>query len=238
MPALDLNTVHVWRAPLVLAHEHARWLEDAITPEEHSRAARFATASLARRFIASRGTLRLLLSHFVGGSPRALRFQYGVAGKPALAWPDSATEVQFNLSHSGDVALYSLARTIRVGVDVEVLRPIPDIDGVARLVFTAAERQALDAEPVAGRLGVFYAMWTRKEAFVKARGSGITDDLTMLDVAPLFAEFPTSGQEWRGRDLDTSSTYRAAVVAESEGWTLACWDLPFELLLSLAATSW
>jgi 4'-phosphopantetheinyl transferase len=174
--------VQVWRADL----DDPRWpvgaLAALLTPEEHERHARLRTETLRRRFLVRRGALRLLLGACLGAPPAGLRFGATGRDKPALL--DAGPEpLQFNLADCEACALYAVSRAGPVGVDVEAVVPIPDMDLVARRWFSADERAALARLPEPQRPLGFYLAWTRKEALVKAEGTGIGLPLDRFSVS-------------------------------------------------------
>lgn len=161
------------------------WIHDTsialLSPDERVRADRFLRAEDRLRFIASHAALRRLLGSSLGASPAALTFATLVYGKPVLAGA-FAGRMDFSLSHSGSRALIGLANH-PIGVDVEHIRPIPDHLRIAQSHFHPDEVAALAALPPAAREGGFYACWTRKEAFVKAVGAGLSMPLARFAVS-------------------------------------------------------
>ncbi len=166
--ALQPADLHVWLAPLDNQADDA-----VLSPDERQRAARFVHPHHADRFRAAHAALRHAVSAYAGVPAAALRFAAGPFGKPRLDPPG----VAFNLSHSGDWALIALARAAAVGVDIEQPRPIPDHAELARRTFAPAEAAALEALAPDDRLPGFFRCWTRKEAVVKALGTGLSTPL-------------------------------------------------------------
>lgn len=153
---------------------------DVLSAEEHARAARFATSTLRQRFTAGRAALRLILAGHLGADPAALRFVSGPWGKPALA--NEVSNLRFNLSHSDGRMLCALVAGREVGIDIERMRDDVDLDALARRFFAPREAAALEALPPALRRDGFYAGWTRKEAFIKATGRGLSTPLDSFAV--------------------------------------------------------
>ena len=141
-----------------------------LSEDEQARAQRFVFDQHRRRFVAARAWLRQRLGERLGRPAATLRFEYGPVGKPALA---GGERLRFNLSHSDRYALLAMAEGVDVGVDIERVRALSDMDALAERVFSASERVALAAVPVNRRVETFFAGWTRKEAYIKARGEGI-----------------------------------------------------------------
>jgi 4'-phosphopantetheinyl transferase len=156
-----------------VALDGLRHLDEAsLSPDERARAARLAAGDVRRRFVASRAALRDILAAYVGASPAGLRFRYGPHGKPALAPP--LEWLHFNLAHSQDLAVVAVARR-PVGVDVERVRPLADGPlALAARTFAPGEVAALRAAPQSQQLDEFFRYWTCKEAYVKARGAGLS----------------------------------------------------------------
>jgi 4'-phosphopantetheinyl transferase len=166
---LDDGEVHAWRAELgVVEDDVARWL----SPDECERMARFVDPEHGRRWARARGVLRVLLGRYLDADPAGLRFSEGEHGKPALASAE-ADGLEFNVSHSADVALYAVARGRSVGVDVEVARRPVDAVAIARRMLGEEAAQRLAALDDEERERAFLRAWTRHEAALKCRGTGI-----------------------------------------------------------------
>jgi 4'-phosphopantetheinyl transferase len=174
--------VDVWSAPLEPPPPLGTPLPGYLSPDERARAVRFVFVRDRDRFVAGRSFLRLLLAQYAGREPGNLRFHYGPNGKPALAETDC--RLTFNLAHSGALAVCAIAPGGGdVGVDVERVRPIRDARGVARAAFSSGEVARLESLPESLRLQAFYEAWTRKEAFLKALGSGLGRSLDSFEVS-------------------------------------------------------
>jgi len=214
------NEAHVWLASLddVTAH----MLEPTLSSDERDRAARYHFERDRSRYIVARATLRAILARYLGVAPADVRFVYGPHGKPALA-PEHGVDFSFNLSHAGDTALYAVTRGRRVGVDLEQILPDKADVGVAGRFFSPREVATLRALPPRPRHEAFFRCWTRKEAYVKARGDGLSLDLKSFDVslAPvdppaLLATRPDPGEaaRWSLYDVDAGPGYAAALAVE------------------------
>lgn len=190
-PTLDPGELHVWQCDLDAAH--AEPMADSIlSGPELSRAARLVFERDRRRFRAGRLALRRILSRYVGRPAASLSLASRVGGKPYL--PDH--DIEFNVSHSHNVWMCAIARRIPVGMDVEGCRAVPDCLSIARHHFSRAEVDALAAVPTEHRDRAFLACWTRKEAYLKLLGLGISadlgafvaglgpDDMTLPSIAP------------------------------------------------------
>lgn len=231
------DSVEVWQAPLTCDEDGVQRLWGLLSPDEADRAARFRFAALRDAFVVARGVLRTVLARHTGQHPAELAFTYGRYGKPAL--PGGP---EFNQSHSGDLTLVAVAGRRRVGVDVEQVRGDVSCEALARRFFSARENAQLAQLPAADRRAGFFACWARKEAFVKAKGLGLSLPLHAFDVevAPYGLEcwdaagLPLGPQlllatrpdekdagAWRLRALDAGPGYAAALAVEGDGWRLA-----------------
>ncbi|MFP4345859.1 MAG: 4'-phosphopantetheinyl transferase family protein, partial [Anaerolineales bacterium] len=168
--------VRLWWAALDPPFERLAALYDHLDAEERARAARYCVPVVRRRFVAARGILRELLGACRGKPPAQLHFSPNAWGKPELEGGP-----YFNLAHNGDLALYAVAERI-VGIDVERVRPLENLEGLAKRFFSPAESEALQALPPTLRLRAFFTTWVRKEAYVKARGEGLRYPLKAFDV--------------------------------------------------------
>jgi 4'-phosphopantetheinyl transferase len=214
--------VHVWRVPLALEAGKLDAMARLLSADEHERAARFRFPRDRDRFVAARGALRGLLGRYTGARPEQLRFRYDRYGKPAVEAPRSA-RLAFNVSHSADVALVAVARDGDVGVDVELASgAAAAVERVPERFFSAAEVAVLRALPERDQPAAFLRCWTRKEAYVKARGEGLSLPLDGFDVSFAPGEPPAllrtvwsedEPRAWRLTDLsDPAGRYAAALA--------------------------
>ncbi len=180
---LRKGEVHLWwmdlAAPCRPLAELASWLD----AEETARAARFHFDVHRRRHIAAHGQMRALLAAYCGAAPGALRFTQEERGKPLLAPGSAPQALAFNLSHSEDQGLLAITHSAVLGADIEVQRPLSDLEALARSHFTAGELREMHALPEARQHDAFFAAWTRKEAYVKALGAGLSVPLDGFEVA-------------------------------------------------------
>jgi|SRR5580658_347089 4'-phosphopantetheinyl transferase len=218
--------VHVWRAPLRLDAGVLDRVRSSLSADEGARANRFVFAVDRDSFVAARGILRELLGSYAGMAPEELKFDYGPQGKPALG--PAHPPIRFNLSHSHGLAVYAFARERQVGIDLELMRPEFAGDEIAERYFSSAELAELRALPHEARAEGFFLCWTRKEAYVKARGEGLQIPLTSFDVSL------TPGKEaklrsedalrWELHSFEPGERYVGALVAEGRGLHLEYWN--------------
>jgi 4'-phosphopantetheinyl transferase len=228
------DEVHVWRASLDQPQGHFVRLRQILSPQERARANRFHFEADRKRCVLARGLLRLLIGHCLGRPADHLRFQYGEFGKPSLArgpYPN----LHFNLSHSGDLVLIALSCGRAVGVDIERMRIDVATDEIAARFFSANECRDLAKVPPEMRCAAFFECWTRKEAYLKARGDGLSLPLEQFDVSflgqdkPRLIETrhdPTEVSRWTLHALEGGCGYKAALAVEGADWKLRCWDWP------------
>jgi 4'-phosphopantetheinyl transferase len=192
-----------------------------------ARAARFHRARDRELFAAGRAWLRHVLARYAGTAPARLELTTGPHGKPALAPPHVA--LQFNLAHTGSLALLAVTRVAAVGVDVEAIAPMAELAAIAQRQFAAAEWQRWSALAERDRLEAFYACWTRKEAYVKALGDGLLAPLDAFEVqfepgraaALLSVDGSThEAARWTMWSVDTEPGHCAAVIVRGRGLAL------------------
>jgi 4'-phosphopantetheinyl transferase len=183
LPSLRLASVHIWLASLDDPPCPPALLDATLSAAEQRQAEAFVQPIHGRRYRTARGLLRLLLGGYLGRAAATLRFAYGPAGKPRLVDANEPDPLEFNLSHSADWVLIGVTRTGPIGVDLEARRPIPEHPELARQNFARGEIAALAALPPHDRLEGFFRCWTRKEAIIKAVGTGLSMPLDQFEVS-------------------------------------------------------
>ena len=235
---LSPDEVHIWCVALEQRLSRVQSLAYTLSIEEKQRADRFHFERDRRRYIVSQGYLRTILGRYVGIAPEQVAFRYGVRGKPALKnlanMPPASGNVRFNASHSHELALYAIGRDREVGIDVEYIRPIPDAEQIVERYFARQECAEFQSLPEAQRVEAFFSCWTRKEAFLKARGEGLyrplhqfAVSLTPQEPARLLS-FEEDSQElarWSLQALVPAAGYVATVAVEGHAWRLSCWRI-------------
>lgn len=229
---LSTDEVHVWRASLDQPESVLQCLRTTLSADEAARAARFHFERDRWRFTVARGVLRAILARYLDLAPEDIQFSYGPQNKPALIDTRQNNNLQFNLSHSQNQALYAFACNRDVGVDIEQIRAMSDAEGVARRFFSTCEYAVFQALPPQRRDEGFFNCWTRKEAYIKALGDGLSHPLGTFDVslrpgepAALLAVRGDPGEvsRWSMRALTPVPGYVAALVVEGHDWALKCW---------------
>ncbi len=210
--------IHVRAMRIEATAEAAAGFAGLLSEDERERAARFRFEHLRYSFTCARGALRVLLGGYLGIAAAAVEFGYGSNGKPFLKSGDS---IRFNASHSGDWAVFAFASGCDVGIDVEKVRPLPDMADIARNYFCRAEWEALMSLPAEEREAAFFRCWTRKEAYIKATGEGLSAPLDAFQVT-LDADAParflhighdeSAAAEWTLEDLRVAPGYAAALA--------------------------
>ena len=231
---LHRGEVHAWCASLEQPDALRERLHSTLAPDEQAKAARFHFAKDRNHYIVARAVLRTLLGGYMKCNPHSLRFSYNTYGKPSLDTAGVDHNIRFNLSHSRGLALYAFTLAREVGIDVEYMKPDIDVEQVARHSFSPNERAVLHALPPEERSQGFYNAWTRKEAYIKARGMGVSLGLDRFDVslrpgepAALLQsrEDAREPARWQLVALHPGEGYAGALAVEGQNWHLHCFQL-------------
>jgi 4'-phosphopantetheinyl transferase len=228
--SLDRADVHIWCCWLDQPAAVVERLEPLLSADERARVRRFAFEQLGLDFIVARGLLRTMLGAYLNHDPGQLRFSYSQYGKPAVEQPGSVRQLQFNLSHAHRLMAVAIGLDRQVGVDVEHIRLDLDHPQLAGRVFSAREQAVLRSLPPGNVPHGFFLGWTRKEAYIKAIGEGLSHPLSRFDVtlhpdepAALVATRPDPAEagRWRLDGLELPDGYVGAVVAAGCDWRLS-----------------
>jgi 4'-phosphopantetheinyl transferase len=220
---LPPGEIHVWQRSLECNPDELESCRRLLSPDETERAARFRFTQDRVEFIVARGTLRALLKSYLGRPHDSLQFIYSQFGKPELAETLEQQRIEFNVSHSGGVALLAFARDRRIGIDIEQVRRDFSTLEISERFFSEAERDALRQLPLEQRPEAFFRCWARKEAFIKALGEGLSHPLDSFDVslmpgepAQLLATRPDDevAKRWAMWEMSVPKGYAAALAAE------------------------
>ena len=225
------SEVHVWRVDLEQSEELVQKFRSTLEEDERSRADRFHFEKDRRAFTVSRGFLRYVLGSYLATKPEAVRFAYGPYGKPALDGEHKNRSLKFNMSHSRGAALVAVSEDREIGVDVEYVRADFATEEIARRFFSPREVEAFNALPNTEQVSAFYRCWTRKEAYIKAIGRGLSQPLDGFDVTLAPEEPPAlmradedDAARWSLSDIDVGSDYAAALVVEGQISKIRYWQ--------------
>jgi 4'-phosphopantetheinyl transferase len=227
------DEVHIWRASLTRTPSELQSLSSLLAPDETSRAQRIHFERGRASFIVSRGTLRTILAAYLKLNPAQLQFSYSAHGKPVLTDVKGSDGLCFNLSHSHALALYAVSLHREIGVDVEQIRNDFASEGIAGRFFSNAEIAMLRAIPSNERTASFFNCWTLKEAYIKARGEGLSFPLDRFDVSLIpgeqritlnVHETPFEAARWSLQSLTPGDGYTAAIAVEGHDWNLKYWQ--------------
>lgn len=225
------NQIHIWRASLNVSELQVKSLLEILSVDEIERAGRFHFERDQKRFIAGRGMLRQMLGLYLAIPPQDIRFKYASHGKPLIHTDSKHQVLHFNLSHSAGVVLYAFAHNQPIGIDLEGIKRKVEIEQIAKRFFSPEEIHSLQQVPPHIQSDLFFQYWTRKEAFLKAIGKGVSFPMEQVDVSA------QSGQKWApvnlkgdslehsnwyGRDLFLGQGYAGAIVTEGKGWEISC----------------
>lgn len=213
--------VHVFRFRLDPGPEKIASLHELLSADEQERAARYIPEDARRAFITARGQMRTLLGAYLKRAPNSLRFAFNPQNKPSLP----GCGLGFNLSHSAGMGLLAITAGPEVGVDVESTRRAVDFAPIAQRFFAPPEAAYLLGLPLAEQPRAFFAIWTRKEAYIKARGGGLSiplDSFTVNAGLPPRLSAPDPG--WSIRDIQPGPEYAAALVVWGEIHGLRLWN--------------
>ncbi len=230
---LDLGEIHVWRVSLAQTESCLQCLQQTLSTDERTKADRFRFPKDRSQFIVSRGALRAILSRYLNISSHLLRFDYNPYGKPSLIVAQGGNTLRFNLSHSRGMALIAITKHRDIGVDIEGINPNFPYLEIAEKFFSPLENSVLRSLPEHLQATAFFTCWTRKEAYIKAVGKGLSIPLNQFDVslapgepAALLnvEENPEEASKWSLIELFPSSDMVAAVAVAGDCWKLHCWE--------------
>jgi 4'-phosphopantetheinyl transferase len=204
-----------------------------LDPSERARWERLKSPKASDEFLAGRSFLRRVLGQFTDRNPAHVRFSYNPMGRPELA--PEMPRLGFNLSHSHGLGLLAVAQAERVGIDLEQIRPMADMMGLARRYFAARELAALEILDPSARLERFFSIWTSKEAFIKAHGAGVSYGLERVEIAladdgtPFFAQLAENDhpEDWSLICLEPATGFPAALVLHGRTRAVSCYHIDF-----------
>jgi 4'-phosphopantetheinyl transferase len=215
---LSERAIHVWALDLQPCDSLAAHFEPVLSRDEMERARRFRFDRLRYAFVITRGALRHLLGRYLNVTPAGIRFDYGSKGKPAVL---SAAGIEFNLADSGDLAAFAFTVGCPVGIDLEQVHPLDHAPEIASRFFCAEESAEILSLPPGEREAAFFRCWTRKEAYLKAIGDGLSAPLDQFRVTVQpnqparflhIGHDPQAAEAWTLDDLSLAPNYAAALA--------------------------
>jgi 4'-phosphopantetheinyl transferase len=236
MCELKLGDVHVWRVALDTAVYQLGSLRELLASDEIRRMQNFHFSRDRDRFGFVRGILRVLLGVYLQIPPKQIEFHYTAYGKPILALGQIDTALNFNVSHSHELALLAFTRGRAIGVDLENIRPEIAREKIAERFFSPQETATLRMLPDHLQPRAFFNCWTRKEAFVKATGDGLSRSLDQFSMSLVPGEpalllniqgEPQEHSNWLIQELDAGPDYAAALAVHGPVGQTYCWECPF-----------
>ena len=220
---LPSNEIHVWQAFLEREESHFNELAQTLSKDELLKAKRFYFQKDKKRFVVTHGILRKILGRYLNVEPKRLKFSYGCHGKPAIGGLTDGHSLCFNMSHSHGLALFAFIWGHRVGVDVECVRSMPDAEEISQRFFSPRENAVFRTVQAGKKLEAFFNCWTRKEAFLKAVGDGLSRSLDSFEVSLAPGEPARllsiggdlkEASRWHLRELAPAHGYAGALVVE------------------------
>ncbi|MHB8596181.1 MAG: 4'-phosphopantetheinyl transferase family protein [Ktedonobacteraceae bacterium] len=230
---LQNNEVHVWRASLNAPLSNIESLKLLLTDEEVARAERFYFEKGRHGYIVTHGILRILLGRYLDVDPRQLRFGTNTYGKPSVENPARDARLHFNLSHTHELVVFAFTYLGEVGIDIEYMRANVEYEELAKHFFSPYESAVLHNLPEDMKQEAFFNCWTRKEAYIKARGMGLSLPLDLFDVSLKPGEPAAllgsreNGQEvarWTFQAMSMPPDYAGALAIEGHGWHTNYWQ--------------
>lgn len=221
LPELDADSIHIWGVHVPDMLDRLGALQALLSKKEQDKAARFHRKADRQSSISARGALRVLLSGYTGIPADKIEFQYSENGKPLLVPP---LDMAFNLSHSGDWVVLAFGRNRNIGVDVEKIKWTADVLPIASRYFSEEEIALI--KNATDKHTVFFQLWARKEAYVKACGSTLFSELGHFSVPIADEELPEVGEKegWIFQRLEAGSKYASAVVTDKKLAHVPCYD--------------
>jgi 4'-phosphopantetheinyl transferase len=217
MPELQSQSIHIWLVRLDTSYNNYSELIPVLSKDEQRRINRFGSDKALKQFVITRACLRKILGHYLKVQPEQIIFEYNKRGKPFIP----RRGLQFNVSHSKDIALVAVTPAANIGIDVEFVRKGVNYEGIARRFFTSHEQQFLSTIPCEQRVEAFYRCWTKKEAFAKAIGGGLFKVLHAFDTTMVCDR---SSSHWLLKSFCLGNgSYIAAVAAKTKNLQLECW---------------
>jgi 4'-phosphopantetheinyl transferase len=229
---INSSDIHLWRRKLESPDQEIQTLFNILNEEEKIKAKRFVFEKHQRRFIVARSTLKIILSNYLKIAPNQIGLKYSSRGKPTLIKDINPDKLEFNVSHSEELAIYGITRDRLIGVDVEYNRAMGDAEQLAKRFFCPQEYEIIRSLNSPEKEQTFFQLWTAKEAYLKATGEGISGGLDQivvsLETINPFLALPNSGKpltDWTLFTLTPQTEYLASVVVQGNHCALKYWEL-------------
>ena len=214
---LSSHTVHIWQTNLTRSPQHLEFYQSILADDELKRARRFKFERDQQAFMIARGTLRMILSHYLNLAPKQIQFKYSSNGKPSL--DQAPLPLNFNLSHAYGKAIYAIALQENIGIDIEYIREI-EVISLAKRFFCDSEYQWLNSLNSEAQYAAFFRLWTCKEAYLKATGEGLVglqdiEIFTPLDSYPRILKISQDlelAKNWTMQTIETAENYLATLA--------------------------
>jgi phosphopantethiene--protein transferase domain len=223
------QTVHIWQTNLTRSPQHLEFYQSILADDELKRARRFKFERDKQAFVIARGTLRMILSHYLNLSPKQIKFKYSSKGKPSL--DQDPSPLQFNLSHAYGKAIYAIALEENIGIDIEYIREI-EVISLAKRFFCNSEYQWLNSLSSVEQYSAFFQLWTCKEAYLKATGEGLVglqdiEIFTPLDSHPKILKISQNSElakHWTLQTIETAENYVATLAIKGINYQFQYWQ--------------
>ena len=232
---IDIDEIHIWNATLIRDESVIENVSKTISKKEQNKAARFHFGEDQERFILSHGFLRIIISSYLNQEPDNFQFSFSKYGKPSLKNNQGDEILSFNISHSADKAIFAITRNRMIGIDIERIVEGFPCEEIAERFFSPKENEELlKIEPGNLRELAFFTTWTRKEAYIKALGDGLSMPLDQFDVsvsphepAKLIANRrdPKEVSRWTLMDLKTSPGFVSTLAAQGSDLRISYWEI-------------
>lgn len=222
------NEVHLWRENFENVNSSLEYFTQLLSEDELVRANRFYFEQHRQRFITGRGILRSILGRYLNMEASKIKFGYEPRGKPFLDKSCDRINVNFNLSHSQDFALYAVSLNDSIGVDLEYIDPKTEVVSLAQRFFSASEFAAIESAPVEEQQKLFFRYWTCKEAYLKATGTGLKDletvEILLTPEQPARLNIPDISTEWNLLEIQPFPNVAATVAVAGKDLQFKYWD--------------
>jgi 4'-phosphopantetheinyl transferase len=223
---LAADDVHIWKIDLKQPEFKIQSFQEILSSDEVARAERFYFPEHRQRFIIGRGSLRTILGRYLGVKPSQVEFDYQQRGKPLLAAKFADSGLFFNLSHSQDLGLCGVTYQRLIGVDLEYIRSMSDLENIAQRFFLPREYEVIKSLPPEKKQQVFFRYWTCKEAYLKATGDGLVQlEQIEIELTPTKPAQLLVWGNWQLRELIPADNFAAAVVVANNGSNFQFWQL-------------